>query len=65
MRISAETLQTIAGNPRWLGAEIGVTAVLHTWGDDPPSPCPLPRAGWRSLAGQVELDRMWPCSAAI
>lgn len=32
MRISAETLQTIAANPRWLGAEIGVTAVLHTWG---------------------------------
>lgn len=32
MRISAETLQTIAANPKWLGAEIGVTAVLHTWG---------------------------------
>lgn len=31
MRISAETLQTIAANPRWFGAEIGVTAVLHTW----------------------------------
>ena len=32
MRISAEALQTIAANPKWLGAEIGVTAVLHTWG---------------------------------
>lgn len=32
MWISSETLQTIAANPRWLGAEIGVTAVLHTWG---------------------------------
>ncbi|WP_087006119.1 IS91 family transposase [Rhizobium sullae] len=32
MRISAETLQTIAANSKWLGAEIGVTAVLHTWG---------------------------------
>lgn len=32
MRISAETLQTVAANPKWLGAEIGVTAVLHTWG---------------------------------
>ena len=32
MRISAETLQTIAANPKWLGAEIGVTSVLHTWG---------------------------------
>jgi hypothetical protein len=32
MRISAETLQTIAANSKWLGAEVGVTAVLHTWG---------------------------------
>ncbi|MFS8049899.1 IS91 family transposase [Rhizobium sp. BR 314] len=32
MRISAEALQTIAANPKWLGAEIGITAVLHTWG---------------------------------
>ncbi|QXZ99599.1 IS91 family transposase (plasmid) [Rhizobium sp. B230/85] len=32
MQISAETLQTIAANPKWLGAEIGVTGVLHTWG---------------------------------
>lgn len=27
-------------------------------GDDPPSSCPLRRAGWRSLAGQVDVDRM-------
>jgi len=32
MWISAVTLQTIAANPIWLGTEIGVTAVLHTWG---------------------------------
>lgn len=29
---SAETLQTIAANPKWLGVEIGVTALFHTWG---------------------------------
>jgi hypothetical protein len=29
---AAETLKTIAGDPRHLGAEIGFTAVLHTWG---------------------------------
>jgi len=29
---SAETLLTIAADPKHLGARIGVTAVLHTWG---------------------------------
>jgi hypothetical protein len=29
---AAETLRTIAADPRHLGAEIGVVAVLHTWG---------------------------------
>ena len=31
-RASAETLRTIAKDPKHLGAEIGVLAVLHTWG---------------------------------
>lgn len=31
-RIAAETLQTIAADPRHLGARIGLTLVLHTWG---------------------------------
>lgn len=30
--IAAEVLQTIAGDPRHLGARIGATLVLHTWG---------------------------------
>ena len=30
--IAAETLTTIAADPRHLGAEIGLTLVLHTWG---------------------------------
>jgi hypothetical protein len=29
---AAQTLKTIAGDPKHLGAEIGFTAVLHTWG---------------------------------
>jgi hypothetical protein len=29
---AAETLLTIAADPRHLGARIGATAVLHTWG---------------------------------
>ena len=31
-RTSAETLTTIAADPRHLGARIGMTSVLHTWG---------------------------------
>src|SRR6185436_3234772 len=31
-RTAAETLLTIASDPRHLGARIGATAVLHTWG---------------------------------
>ncbi len=31
-RAAAETLRTIAADPKHLGARIGVTLVLHTWG---------------------------------
>ena len=31
---AAETLTTIAADPKHLGAAIGLTAVLHTWGQD-------------------------------
>ena len=31
---AAETLTTIATDPKHLGAEIGLTAVLHTWGQN-------------------------------
>jgi hypothetical protein len=30
--IAAETLSTIAADPKHLGAQVGVTLVLHTWG---------------------------------
>ena len=30
--VAAETLHTIAADPKHLGAQIGVTLVLHTWG---------------------------------
>src|SRR5271156_6319 len=41
-RPAAQTLLTIAADPKHLGARIGATAVLHTrgLGDDPPSACP-------------------------
>ena len=31
-RASAETVMTIAADPKRLGARVGMTAVLHTWG---------------------------------
>ncbi len=32
LRVSAETLLIIAADPKHLGAKIGLTSVLHTWG---------------------------------
>jgi Putative transposase/Transposase zinc-binding domain len=32
LKASAETLTTIAADPRHLGARVGITSVLHTWG---------------------------------
>jgi Putative transposase/Transposase zinc-binding domain len=32
MKAAAETTLAIAANPRHLGARVGITAVLHTWG---------------------------------
>ncbi len=31
-RASAETAMTIAADPKRLGAKVGMTSVLHTWG---------------------------------
>jgi hypothetical protein len=48
-RTAAETLCTIAVDPRHLGAEIGVVAVLHTWGQNlhhhPHVHCVVPGGG--------------------
>src|SRR6202140_1277574 len=48
-KAAAETLLTIASDPKHLGSEIGVTAVLHTWGQNraphPPLPCTVPGGG--------------------
>ena len=33
-RAAAETLREVAANPKHLGAEIGILAVLHTWGQN-------------------------------
>src|SRR3954471_16241072 len=52
-KVAAEALTTIAADPRHLGAKIGVTAVLHTWGQTldhhPHAHCIVP-------AGGISLD---------
>src|SRR5438132_10259567 len=48
-RAAAETLQTIAADPKHLGAELGFFAVLHTWGQTllhhPHLPCVVAGGG--------------------
>ncbi|MEM5292652.1 transposase zinc-binding domain-containing protein, partial [Paraburkholderia sabiae] len=48
-RASAETLRTIAADPRHLGAEIGFITILHTWGHNllhhPHVHCVVPGGG--------------------
>ena len=59
-RAAAETLATIAADPKHLGAQLGVTMVLHTWGQTLPAPptCPLRRAGRWPFPRQHTLDRL-------
>jgi Putative transposase/Transposase zinc-binding domain len=54
-RVAAETLRIIAGDPKHLGAQIGVTMVLHSWGSTlvfhPHVHCIVPGGGF-SADGQ-------------
>jgi hypothetical protein len=59
-RISGQTLLTIARDPKHLGARIGITMVLHTWGSamihHPHTHCVVPGGG---LA--LDSDDWIPC----
>ena len=58
LKVSAETLLTIAADPKHLGAQLGITSVLHTWGSalthHPHAHCIVPGGG---LTG----ERWVPC----
>jgi len=58
LKASAETLNTIADDPKHLGAKIGFTSVLHTWGSalthHPHVHCIVPGGG-------LVEDRWQPC----
>jgi hypothetical protein len=59
-KAAAETLTTIAADPKHLGARIGLTAVLHTWGSalthHPHVHCIIPGGGIAS-----DGQRWVPC----
>jgi Putative transposase/Transposase zinc-binding domain len=61
---AAETLTTIAADAKHLGADIGVTAVLHTWGQNldhhPHVHCIVPGGGI-----SPEGDRWVPCRSGF
>ena len=59
-RAAAETLRIIAADPKHLGAEIGLIAVLHTWGQNlhAPPACALRRARRRALCRRHALGRL-------
>src|SRR5712671_2692604 len=59
MKAAAETTLAIASDPKRLGARIGVTAVLHSWGlgAHPSSARAHDRAGWRALARRHAMGR--------
>lgn len=59
LRVAAQTLTTIAADPKHLGAKIGFTSVLHTWGSalthHPHVHCIVPGGG-------LTTDGQWqPC----
>ena len=59
-KASAEATLTIAADPKRLGARVGITSVLHTWGrrDDASPARAHDRAGWRLIGGRQALDRL-------
>ena len=58
-RATAETLLTIAGDPKHLGAHTGYFAVLHTWGQNllhhPHLHCVIPGGG---ISGKSKGKRL-------
>ncbi len=59
-KVTAETLRTIAADPKHLGANLGFTAVLHTWGSamtrHPHLHCIVPGGGL-----SPDSERWIPC----
>lgn len=60
-RTSAEALQQLAGDPRYVGGQIGVVGVLHTWGRNlsyhPHVHYVVPAGGWSAEESQWRTAR--------
>ena len=54
-RAASKAMMTIAADPKHLGARIGITAVLHTWGS---AMTQHPHSAWLS-AIQAARQRVW------
>jgi len=67
--VAAETLRTIAADPKHLGARIGATLVLHTWGSaltHPPHVHGIaPGGGWSSDGSKTPNVNLNPCANTI
>ena len=72
LKTAAETLITIAADPKHLGARIGLTAVLHTWGSalthHPHAHIIVPGGGFsprrRALDLPADLASFCPCGCS-
>jgi len=57
-RAVAETLHDLSGNPKYLGAKLGFTSILHTWGQNlhyhPHIHCIVPGGGLNALGRWVD-----------
>src|SRR5499426_4792940 len=69
LKAAAETTLTIAADSKHLGARIGITAVLHTWGSAAPAPvrerrvCTAPSARRQAISRHPARSRSLACSA--
>ena len=55
-KVAAETVRTIAADPKHLGAEVGMIAVLHSWGQNL---CHHPHVHCIVPGGGLALDGRW------
>ena len=68
-RVVAETLQELAADKKYLGATLGFTSVLHTWGQSlcfhPHIHCIIPSGGLTNLGGWVNSRKKFFIPAKV
>jgi len=55
IKSAADSIIKLAADPHYVGGQVGVMAVLHTWGSNL-SYCTLPGYWWRSITGWTDVD---------